>query len=122
MADGFSAALANTAVTAAATASADIALATGDPGSAGTANPSSVTTRQSLAWGTASGGVIAITNTPTWSSWAGTSGEVVTDLATWSAPTGGTFGFSVQATASVTMHTGDTLTLTSLTVTIPTAS
>jgi hypothetical protein len=34
----------------------------------------------------------------------------------------GTFGFSAALSASVTMNTGDSLTLTSITVSIPTAS
>lgn len=100
----------------------DVALATGDPGTAGTTNPSNVTTRQSLTWGSASSASIAITNTPTWSSWAGTNGEVETYLTLWSASTSGTFGGSVALSASVTMDTGDTLEILSLSISLPTAT
>jgi hypothetical protein len=63
-----------------------------------------------------------MSGTPTWSSWAGTNGEVVTDISFWSANSAGTFGLSMTLTAPVTMNTGDTLTLLTGTVTIPTAS
>src|SRR5271154_4370037 len=105
------------------TASADyISLATGPPGAAGTSNPSSVTTREAVTWGAASGGVIAASDEPEWTAWAGTNGEVVTDIAAWSLITAGTFQFSAQLASSVTMDTGDSLTLTAITITIPTAS
>ena len=49
------------------------ALATGDPGSAGTTNPSSVTTREAVTWpGSVTSNAIAASNTPEWTSWAGT--------------------------------------------------
>ena len=98
-------------------------LHTGDPGTAGTSNVSSVTTREATTWGSASGGVISVNGTaPEWTSWAGTNGEVVTYESEWSASTSGTFGCSMQLSASVTMDTGDSLTLTSISITIPTAS
>lgn len=122
MADGPSATAANAMLTALIADFADVALATGDPGSAGTSNPSSVTTREAVTWGTPSGGSVSMSNTPTWPAWAGTNGEVVTDLAGWSAPTGGTFGDSMQLSSSVTLFTGDTLELTSMTISIPAAS
>lgn len=123
MADGLSTANANLAAAAAVGTNASWAsLAKGDPGSAGTANPSSVTTREAVAWGSASGGVESTTSVGAWTSWAGTNGEVVTDLAMWSASSGGTFGLSMPLAVSVTMDTGDSLTITSATVTVPTAS
>lgn len=89
------------------------ALATGDPGSAGTSNPSSVTTRESVTWpGTPTSNAMTASNSPEWTSWAGTNGEVVTDITLWSAATAGTFGASMQLGSSVTMDTGDSLTLT----------
>lgn len=122
MGDGISTANANSAL-GTWTASADyISLATGPPGAAGTANPSSVTTREAVTWGSASGGVIAASDEPEWTAWAGTNGEVVTDLAFWSLITAGTFQLSMPLNSSVTMDTGDSLTLTSITITIPTAS
>jgi hypothetical protein len=122
MADGLAAATANAAL-GTITANADyISLATGDPGSAGTSNPSSVTTREAVAWGSASAGSIAASDEPEWISWAGTNGEVVTDIAFWSLSSGGTFELSMPLNSSVTMDTGDSLTLTSIEITIPTAS
>lgn len=89
------------------------ALAIGDPGSAGTSNPSSVTTRESVTWpGSPTSNAIAASNEPEWTSWAGSNGEVVTDITLWSASTSGTFGASMQLGSSVTMDTGDSLTLT----------
>ncbi len=122
MADGFSVSLVNSLLTTMAGVALYAELHTGDPGSAGTSNLSSVTTRESLTWGTASGGSVATTNTPSWTNWAGSNGEVVTDLAQWSAASGGTFEFSCQLSSSVTMTTGNTLQIASITVNMPTAS
>lgn len=123
MADGLSTTVANAALTSiVGTNAADVQLHTGAPGAAGTANVSSTTTRQSVTWGSPSAGSVAASNQPAWTSWAGTNGEVDTDISFWSAPTSGTFGMSMQLSAPVTMNTGDSLTLTSITVTIPTAS
>jgi len=122
MADGVSAANANSAL-GTWTGSADyIQLHTGAPGSAGTANVSSVTTREAVTWGSASGGSISASNEPEWTSWAGTNGETDTDISFWSGSTSGTFELSMQLNSSVTMDTGDSLTLTSISVSIPTAS
>jgi hypothetical protein len=96
---------------------------TGPPGAAGTANVSSVTTRPAVTWAAPSGGSVAANGTPpAWASWAGTNGEVLTDVSFWSASSAGTFGFSAALSAPVTMNIGDSFTLTSITVTIPTAS
>lgn len=123
MPDGLSTTNANLAANAAVGSNAAFAaLAKGDPGSAGTANPSSVTTREAVAWGSASGGAVSTTSVGAWTAWAGTNGEVVTDLAFWSLVSGGTFGLSMQLASSVTMNTGDSLTVTAATVTFPTAS
>jgi hypothetical protein len=97
-----------------ATANTYAELHTGDPGSAGTSNASSVTTRVILAWSAASAGSKAITATlPAWTAWAGTNNEVVTHIAVWDALTSGNFLYSYALTASKTVGTGDTLTLTS---------
>lgn len=96
-----------------------IQIHTGDPGSAGTSNVSSVTTRPSATWSAASAGSKAITTTlPSWTSWAGTNGEVVTAISDWSASSAGTFYFSANLAASKTINTGDTLTLASLSVSL----
>lgn len=124
MADGLSTANANLAAAAAVGTNAAFAqLHTGDPGSAGTTAVASVTTRPALTWASASGGAVAANGTlPSWTAWAGTNGQVITDLSTWSLSSAGTFGLSTALSASVTMNTGDSLTLTSWTVTLPTAS
>lgn len=124
MADGPSVTNADLALTAIVGTNAGfVQLHTGPPGSAGTSNVSSVTTRPATTgWGAAAAGSVAMSGTPTWSSWAGTNGEVVTDISFWSANSAGTFGLSMTLTAPVTMNTGDTLTLLTGTVTIPTAS
>lgn len=123
MADGLSTTVANAALNnIIGTNAAFVQLHTGAPGSAGTSNVSSVTTRPAQTWGSASAGSVAASGTPTWSNWAGTSPETLTDISHWSAASLGTFGHSVQLTASITMHTGDTFILATDTVSIPTAS
>jgi len=94
-----------------------VQLHTGDPGASGTANVSSVTTRPALNFGAASAGSqSAIATLPSWATWAGTNGEVVTHISVWGASSAGTFYYSAALTASKTVNTGDTLNLTSLTV------
>jgi hypothetical protein len=93
-----------------------VQLHTGDPGASGTANVSSVTTRPALNFSAASAGSQTSTGTPSWASWAGTNGEVVTHVSTWGASSAGTFYYSAALSASKTVNTGDTLNLTSLTV------
>ena len=122
MADGLAVATANACGTTITMNAAYIGLNTGDPGSAGTANTSSTVTRESVTWAAASGGTISASNQPEWTSWAGSNGESVTDLSFWSASSSGTFEFSAPLSAGVTMDTGDSLTLTSISITIPTAS
>jgi hypothetical protein len=96
-----------------------VKLHTADPGAAGTTAASSVTTRPQITWSAASAGSKAITTTlPAWTSWAGTNGEVVTHISVWDASTAGNFLFSVALTASKTVNTGDTLTLSTLTVSL----
>lgn len=93
-----------------------VQLHTGDPGASGTANVSSTTTRQAVNFAAASAGSQSITGTTQWTSWAGTNGEVVTHISVWGASTSGTFYYSAALSASKTVNTGDTLTLTTLTV------
>lgn len=103
-----------------------VQLHTGDPGASGTANVSSVTTRPSLTWSAPTGSnptTMASSNTPSWTNWAGTSPETVTDIGIFSASSAGTFYTSIQLAAQKTVQTGDTLTLTSATLTLtPTAA
>lgn len=88
-------------------------LHTGDPGSAGTSNASSVTTRQQLTWSAASAGSKSISTSP--SSWSMTGTETISHISVWDASTSGNFLFSVALTASQPVVNGSTLTLTSLT-------
>lgn len=101
-----------------------VALHTGDPGSSGTANAAGVTTREAMTLGTAASGSIAANGTlPSWTSWpGGSTGEVITDISIWDASTSGNFLDSIQLSSSVTMDTGDTLDLSSLSISFATAS
>ena len=124
MADGISSTMANSMLTTLTTSPACtyVQLHTGDPGTAGTTDVSSVTTRQAVTWNSPSAGSVSASNQPAWTSWAGTNGEVDTDISFWTASTSGTFDMSIQLSSSVTMDTGDSLTLTSITISISTAS
>lgn len=89
----------------------------GDPGSAGTLNVSSNTTRVAITFGASAAvsSTRAITSSgtaPSWANWAGANGEVVSYISLWSASTAGTFYCSIQLTSPKTMGTGDTLNLT----------
>lgn len=99
-----------------------VQLHTANPGTAGTTSVSSVTTRPSATFNAAASGAISLSNTPSWASWAGTNGEIVSHISVWDAASAGNFLWSAALTASKTVNTGDTLNLTSATVTITTAS
>lgn len=93
-----------------------VKLHTGDPGSAGTANASAETTRKALTWAAASAGSKGITTTlPSWASWSAGS-ETLTHLSIWDSTTAGNFLGSVALTSSKAVTNGDTVNLTSLTV------
>lgn len=94
-----------------------VQLHTGDPGAAGTANVSSTILRKQLTWSSAAAGSKSIAATlPSWTSWAGTNGEVVTHIAVFDQlAAGGNFLFSCALSASKTVNTADTLNLTALT-------
>lgn len=82
----------------------------GDPGSAGTANASAVTTRSELTLTSASSGAVALTGTQP--SWSMTASEVISHISVWDAATGGDFLWSAQLAVAKTVANGDTLTLT----------
>jgi hypothetical protein len=86
----------------------------GDPGAAGTTTPSSVTTRFAITWAAASAAAKAMSGTLSWTSWAGTSGEVLSHISVWDSTTAGNFLFSAALAATKTVTTGDTFTLSSL--------
>lgn len=93
----------------------------GDPGAAGTANVPAAehsTPRAQATFGAAAAGACALSNTPTWTTWSGTNGASISHISIWDAAAAGTFLYSVQLTAAKTVATGDTLTLTSLSVSL----
>lgn len=106
--------LGGTAFTAPATTAVKLHTSAGDPGAAATANASSVTTRPALTWAVAASGSKAISGTPSWASWAGTSPETLAYISVWDSTTAGNFLFSAALTTSKTVTTGDTFTLSSL--------
>lgn len=96
-----------------------LALHTADPGASGTTSASSVTTRAAVTWASASGGSKLANGTlPSWASWAGTNGEVVSHVSFWNASSAGTFARSAALSSTVTMNTGNTLNITGITVTL----
>lgn len=91
-----------------------VQLHTGDPGAAGTANLSALTTRIQVTMNAASGGGITMASVA--GSWTMTTAETISHISVWSASTSGLFLFSIQIAASRSVLAGDTITLTSLTV------
>ena len=90
-------------------------LHTADPGAAGATAASSVTTRQAVTWSAAASGVKNMSGTISWTAWAGSS-ETLSHLSLWSNVTAGNFAFSVAFTTPRAVVAGDTLTVTSLSV------
>lgn len=88
---------------------------TADPGAAGTTSVfSTVTTqRSSITYGAASAGSKAQTNTPTW---AVTGSGTVSHIAVFDASSAGNFLFSAAVTTPKAVTSGDTLNLTSLSI------
>jgi len=102
-----------------------IKLHTGNPGSAGTANASVETTRKQVDWGagTPSGQILTASSVPSWTAWpVGADAENIQYISAWSAGSGGNFLFSGQLSVAKTVNTNDTLTLSTLTVAINSAS
>jgi hypothetical protein len=99
-----------------------VLLHTGAPGAAGAGNVSSTTTRQAVTFTAATTGVLNSSSSPSWTSWAGTNGEVVTAVSFWDASTVGNCLWTATLSASKTINTGDTFTLSSCSLTITNAS
>ncbi len=89
-----------------------VKLHVGDPGAAGTANSSAVTTRVVVTHAAASGGAIAMTGTPP--SFSMTATETITHISVWDAASAGNFLYSGALAASKAVQSGDTLTLNTL--------
>ena len=92
-----------------------IKLHTGDPGAAGTANASAVTTRQSATFSAASGGAIALSNSPAFTM---TTTETITHISVWDASTAGNLLWTAALTTSKSVVNTDTLTFTTLGVSL----
>lgn len=88
-------------------------LHTGDPGSAGTANASTVTTRNAITWSAASAGSMSLSSL---SGFSMTATETITHISIWDASSAGNFLASAALTASKNVTNGDTLTISTLTV------
>jgi hypothetical protein len=88
----------------------------GDPGSAGTANASAVTTRSQATHAAAASGAIALTSTLP--SFAMTTTETISHISVWDASSAGNFLYSGALSVSKAVVNGDTLTITTLGVSL----
>lgn len=88
-------------------------LHTGDPGSAGTSNASAVTTRNAVTFNAASAGSMTLSSL---SGFSMTTTETITHISLWDASSSGNFLQSAALTASKNVTNGDTLSLTTLTL------
>lgn len=98
MATGLGSAGANTALDALVAAYPWVKLHIGDPGADGTANPAVETNRKQATWAAAASGAVSNSNVLTWLFVAAT--EDYTHFTTWTANSGGSFGFSGTVTAN----------------------
>lgn len=90
-----------------------IKLHTGDPGAAGTANASAVTTRNQATFNAPSSNAITLSALATY---AMTTTETITHVSFWDASTSGNYLRSAVLTASVAVVNGSTLQVVTLTV------
>lgn len=93
-----------------------VKLHTGDPGAAGTANASVVTTRSQATFAASSGGAIALTGTNP--SWTATASETISHISVWDNSSAGNFLWSAALSVAKSVQSGDTLTLTTLGVSL----
>lgn len=91
-----------------------VKLHTGDPGSAASANASAVTTRQQATFSASASGSMAMSSMA--GTWSMTATETISHISLWDASTAGNFLWSVALTASKSVVSGDTLSLSSLTL------
>jgi len=93
-------------------------LHTGDPGASGsTAAAAGDTTRKALTFNAASSGSMGLTSSPAAWTNGGTS-ETLTHISVWDSTSAGNFMYSAALTASQAWNTGNTFTLTSLTISL----
>jgi hypothetical protein len=110
MAEGWGSTAANSTLDTIGAAYTWVKLHTGAPGSAGTTNPATETTRKQVTEAAASGGSKATSADLSWTSVAGS--ETYTKFTRWTASTAGTFGWSGTVTANA-VTAGDTFTISS---------
>lgn len=92
-----------------------IKLHVGDPGASAANNASAVTTRQAATLGAASSGAVALSNSPAFSM---TATETISHISVWDNSTAGNFLWSAALTTSKSVVSGDTLTFTTLGVSL----
>ncbi|WP_016690860.1 phage tail fiber protein [Rhodococcus rhodochrous] len=85
-----------------------------DPGAAGTANGSVVTTRRQATMNAAAGGSMSLLSMS--GSWAMTASETITHISVHDAASGGNFLFSAALNTPRSVVNGDTITMTTLVV------
>jgi hypothetical protein len=108
MAEGWGATAGNAALDTVCAAHTWVKLHAGAPGSAGTSNAATETTRKQVTETAASGGSRPSSADLTWTNVAGT--EDFTHFTRWTASSAGTFGFSGTVTANAVVA-GDTFTI-----------
>ena len=91
-----------------------VKLHTADPGATGATAASAVTTRYACTFSASSAGSMALTSMG--GTWSMTATETISHISLWDAATAGNFLWSVALTASKSVVSGDTLSLTSLTL------
>lgn len=91
-------------------------LHTGAPGEAGTSNAATETTRQEATFDAASGGVVALSATVSWTDVSTT--ETITHVSGWDNSTAGNHLFNAALASSVALTAGDDLDITALTITV----
>lgn len=92
-----------------------IKLHIGDPGSAGTTNPSAVTTRNAITWNAAAAGSMTLNTLGTW---AMTTSETLSHVSEWDASTAGNFIESWAMTAGVAVVNGSTFSISTYTLSV----
>lgn len=92
-----------------------VKLHTGDPGAAGTANASAVTTRNQVTFNAPASNAITLSSL---AAYAMTTTETITHISLWDAATSGTFLRSITLTSGVSVINGSSFQMTVLTVSI----
>ena len=92
-----------------------IKLHTADPGAAGATAPSTNVTRVAATFAAAAAGAIALNNSP---AFAMTATETISHISVWDAVTVGNLLWTAALTTSRSVLNGDTLTFTTLTVSL----